>query len=772
MLKRIVFVLAVLMLGTSIVPAQVSVAPLPIPKVQFLNGVGKPLAWGRVCTYASGGSTPLATYTDNTGSTPNATCATPTTGGIILDSGGFGNIWLGPYSYKIVLQDSTRAVVWTVDGVNSPTGALTIAGLTVTGNLAVTGSSVFTGPITGNAKILNNIRYCDQFTGANAGAKIAACIADLPSTGGTADARAFEGAQTITSDPFAGVTKPGTLVLGNATFLTTVPINLPSNWTIWAYGATLQTTNPTTFQPLNIIGTSGTHKTDVNVYGLKIDSQSSPQNTGNSGIRISYADRIKIRDCKVVGVGWEGIYVDAEGTFIWIEQNTISGVQGDGIHLGDGVATGTVTDVWVTENEVMDSYDDGIGMTGPPGGGAISPYRLHILNNIIDGTTIGAGIDIAGVHDFLIRGNTIRRYGQHGIRALNNLGSDSYNGVIEDNLIYAAPPANQPITLISPNSSHTTSPFLIRRNFIQTGNGVGAYLDGNAIAFEQNWVEATGAASRGVALDGTAGDPSNNTLIRNNIFRGMDTAIANGGNSNLGTVKVIENSYIGVTTQIDDPTKISQRFDPEAVLNAFNFDGADFIVGRHHNSGGGDSETYNLILRSSGNASNKDYEGQLRAVVGDGIHPSNSGVGIYASHFNGATYDDRLVGTFRNDLTLITGRFQAGSGTPLVAGDFALSGGWGSTASVGSLRGNDQFFEFVVTSAGTGQGASPTVTFTPHDGTWTTVPVWICGRQEFTSQPTVPFAVTTEAANSLVLTFGGTPVSAEAYVVACHTGGI
>lgn len=46
---------------------------------------------------------------------------------------------------------------------------------------------------------LNNIRFADQFPGADAGAKIAACIADLPSTGGTCDARGLEGAQTISA---------------------------------------------------------------------------------------------------------------------------------------------------------------------------------------------------------------------------------------------------------------------------------------------------------------------------------------------------------------------------------------------------------------------------------------------------------------------------------------------------------------------------------------------------------------------------------------------
>jgi hypothetical protein len=43
-----------------------------------------------------------------------------------------------------------------------------------------------------------NIRMCNEFSGADAGAKIAACFADLPASGGIADARGLEGSQSAT----------------------------------------------------------------------------------------------------------------------------------------------------------------------------------------------------------------------------------------------------------------------------------------------------------------------------------------------------------------------------------------------------------------------------------------------------------------------------------------------------------------------------------------------------------------------------------------------
>ncbi len=106
-------------------------------------------------------------------------------------------------------------------------------------------------------------------------------------------------------------------------------------------------------------------------------------------------------------------------------------------------------------------------------------------------------------------------------------------------------------------------------------------------------------------------------------------------------------------------------------------------------------------------------------------------------------------------------RIKATLGTALVAGDFALSGGWGSTASVGSVTGNDQAAQFVVTSAGTGQAASPTITITFKDGTWTAAPKMQVMRNGG-DQPAI-FPTWTTSATQLVITWPSTPISSETY---------
>ncbi len=103
----------------------------PTPKQQFLDANGNPLAGGKVYSYAAGTTTPLATYTDQSGSTPN-------TNPVILDSRGEAAIWLGVASYKLKLTTSTDVEIWTVDSIVS-SGVQALADLSEAGGSALVG---------------------------------------------------------------------------------------------------------------------------------------------------------------------------------------------------------------------------------------------------------------------------------------------------------------------------------------------------------------------------------------------------------------------------------------------------------------------------------------------------------------------------------------------------------------------------------------------------------------------------------------------------------
>lgn len=102
--------LLILTLGAVWMLAQ-NAAIMPVPKHQFCDANGRPLAGGKIYTYAAGTSTPLATYTD-------ATLSSENTNPVVLDSAGRANIWLGPQAYKIVAQNALGVQQWSVDNVS------------------------------------------------------------------------------------------------------------------------------------------------------------------------------------------------------------------------------------------------------------------------------------------------------------------------------------------------------------------------------------------------------------------------------------------------------------------------------------------------------------------------------------------------------------------------------------------------------------------------------------------------------------------------------
>jgi hypothetical protein len=98
---------------------------------QFFTILGQPLAGGKIYTYQAGSSTPLATYTDNTGATANANP-------IVLGTDGrpSSEIWLTyGYNYKFILKTADDTTIQTYDnlygiiGVQPTTGATIPAGM-------------------------------------------------------------------------------------------------------------------------------------------------------------------------------------------------------------------------------------------------------------------------------------------------------------------------------------------------------------------------------------------------------------------------------------------------------------------------------------------------------------------------------------------------------------------------------------------------------------------------------------------------------------------
>jgi len=119
----------------------------PMPVMQFFDNNGDPLAGGKVYTYEAGTTTPLATYTDETGGTANPNP-------VILDSAGRANIWLATTDlYYWELEDSAGNQIWTADNIGSVSGTADVSGPASSTDNAVVRFDGVTGKIIQNSTV-------------------------------------------------------------------------------------------------------------------------------------------------------------------------------------------------------------------------------------------------------------------------------------------------------------------------------------------------------------------------------------------------------------------------------------------------------------------------------------------------------------------------------------------------------------------------------------------------------------------------------------------
>lgn len=157
------------------------------PKLQFFDANGNPLVGGKLFTYAANTvNTPLATYTDDTGTVQ---ASNP----IVLDSRGECSVWLSSAKYKFRLTTAAEADIWIVDDINGATQVLTNA----------TGLPLTTG-VTGILPIANG------GTNANSAAQAFSNIKQAASTTATGVVELATDAETQTgTDATRAVTPAG-----------------------------------------------------------------------------------------------------------------------------------------------------------------------------------------------------------------------------------------------------------------------------------------------------------------------------------------------------------------------------------------------------------------------------------------------------------------------------------------------------------------------------------------------------------------------------------
>jgi hypothetical protein len=81
-------------------------------KFQAIGSDGLALPGALLYTYAAGGLTPLATYTDQGGLSSNANP-------VVCDAAGQASVWLGASAYRMILRTAAGVTVWDVDNLSA-----------------------------------------------------------------------------------------------------------------------------------------------------------------------------------------------------------------------------------------------------------------------------------------------------------------------------------------------------------------------------------------------------------------------------------------------------------------------------------------------------------------------------------------------------------------------------------------------------------------------------------------------------------------------------
>lgn len=206
----------------------------------FANPVtGAPLALGQLFFYASGTSTPLATYKDSALTSLN-------TNPVILDSNGFGeNIFLQNLAYKVVLEDANNNTIWTADPVYasdfSTFAQIQPSNGNPNGQLAGTQGSVGV-PASVAWDFVNNILYVCTLTGSATGTPPPQAVWTAVNPGSTSTFTAPPtGRLTLTAGtPVIGADVVGaSAVIYTATVGNTIPIFGGSSFSTQAFAADL-----------------------------------------------------------------------------------------------------------------------------------------------------------------------------------------------------------------------------------------------------------------------------------------------------------------------------------------------------------------------------------------------------------------------------------------------------------------------------------------------------------------------------------------------------
>jgi hypothetical protein len=174
-----------------------------------------------------------------------------------------------------------------------------------------------------------------------------------------------------------------------------------------------------------------------------------------------------------------------------------------------------------------------------------------------------------------------------------------------------------------------------------------------------------------------------------------------------------------------------------------------------------------VVLAGSGNVNSIDCSATCTNYLNNSILATHGTGKDYIDGSASSLLFDQGGNTLGSSFTVtgqIMGEANSANATPVTAAKLVLSSGWGSTAAWTSLSGGDFPIQGTITNSGTGQGASPTITYTFP--TPLLVAPFSCAAVDPSGTNTLgTFTISSLTATGVVFTFSLTPTVSDTELV-------
>lgn len=252
--------------------------------------------------------------------------------------------------------------------------------------------------------------------GQDLGEKLRSCIRRLVPDGGTCDALSLTGRQVSGSDPFVQNVGPLRVLLGDVTIEISQAWGLPSDTELAGRGSgtVLRLAPGVNSDFIKNAAIRGNH--GIFIHDLTLDGNSASQGGGGSTIHLANVSGFTIERVTVLNSVIHGIALDHGCTRGRLVNNRIEDVsRGSAIHAGSAAPSGQVSFLDIRANKIAKvAKADGILVFGAVPGGGAHTHDVNILENTLTGVK-GISIEVGdGSQKITVSGNKIELKGAPG----------------------------------------------------------------------------------------------------------------------------------------------------------------------------------------------------------------------------------------------------------------------------------------------------------------------------------------------------------------------